>query len=228
MFFPKVALALGLVLPAFAGRIVFTFSPSNLDSSLTLAGAAAASAIGNSGVLSLINEGNSAVFLISGGNFTFTTGGRTDTPGTGVASLNAGGNWSITGSVTNGAQTATGVLVSGSFLSDASVIYLVGRNTLSSSIDVDFVNPILMTILGINGYVDGTDRVNLTRPGTFNSTTGAYANSAGAGTTNGSLAFLATSDVPEPTTTALLGVSLAGGMIVFVSRRRVKNSRGAL
>lgn len=225
MSLSKFVIAVGLALPAFAGRIVFTFSPSNLDSSLTLAGAAASSAVGNSGVLSVLNEQTFAVFSITGGTFSFTTGGRTSTPGTGTATLAAGGNWSISGSVTSGAQTATGVLASGTFLSDATVFNLLGRNTLTSGVDVDFVNPIFMTILGITGFVDNTDRVSLSRPGTFNGTTGAYANSSGSGTTNGTLGFesiQAASNIPEPATMSLFGLALAGSAGLMAYRRRLK------
>jgi hypothetical protein len=221
----KFVIALGLTLPAFAGRIVFTFSPSNLDSSLTLAGAAASSAVGNSGVLSVLNEQTFAIFSITGGTFSFSTGGRTTTPGTGTATLSAGGTWSISGSVTSGAQTASGVLASGTFLSDATVFNLLGRNTLTSGVDVDFVNPIFMTILGITGFVDNTDRVSLSRPGTFNSTTGAYANSAGSGTTNGTLGFesiQAASNIPEPATISLFGMALAGSAGLMAYRRRLQ------
>lgn len=221
----KFAVALGLVLPAFAGRIVFTFSPTNTDSSLTLSGVAGSSATGNSGVLSVLNEQTLSVFSITGGTFAFTTGGRTSTPGTGTATLTPGGAWSISGVVTSGAQTATGVLASGTFLNDTTVFNLLGRNTLTSGVDVDFVNPIFMTILGISGYVDSTDRVSLSRPGSFNTTTGAYSNTGGSGTTNGTLAFdgiQAASGVPEPSTISMLGLTLVGTVGLLTHRRRSK------
>lgn len=227
MSFSKLVVALGLVMPAFAGRIVFTFSASNLDSSLTLAGAAASAATGGSGVLSVLNEQTLSVFSITGGTFSFTTGGRTTTPGTGTTTMAAGGTWTIVGTVGSGPQVASGVLASGTFLNDTTVFNLLGRNTLTSGVDVDFVNPILMTILGITGYVDNTDRVSLARPGSFDSGSGAYSNAGGSGSTNGALAFNAIqplADIPEPSSIGLVGVTLAGTVSLLTYRRRARRN----
>jgi hypothetical protein len=218
--FKSVALLVLLAIPSMAGRIIFTFDPLNSLSSIGLGAGVGTAATGNAGVISVLHNTASISFLVSGGTFTFTSGGRTSSPGSAAQTLDAGvagGSWSIVGTITSGSTTANGVLVSGVFTDIGSLVNLTNRNTLSSSLDVTFANPTFMTLISGGSIVSNSGSVSLSRPGTYNSSTGVFANSTGTGTTNGTLSF-DVADVPEPGSVLLVGLGI--GLVGFSRVRR--------
>lgn len=211
----------GLLLPAFADTIQFSWNPSG-STSLTMAAGPGQSATGFAGVVSVQDVDTLSVLSIAGGQFTFTTAARLSSPGIlGNTAIAVGGTWTITGTALNGSTTiATGTLASGTFIGAPALQNFATVNVLTSGVNTTYANPSLLAYFGIPYVIPNTLTMNLSRGGAWNSTTGAYTNVNRTGVfTNGTLAFNAqASPVPEPTTFALIGGSLAG--LALLRRRR--------
>ncbi len=217
----KILLLAGLILPVFGDTIQFSWNAIG-STSLTMAGALGSPATGFAGVSSVQNLDSGSVLNITGGVFTFTTGGRLTTPGTsGNTPLATGGTWTITGTAKNGPTTiATGTLATGIFIGSPLLQFGSGVNTLTSGINTLTANAALLAYFGVPNVIPNTLTMNLSRGGAWNSVTGVYSNQNRAGVfTNGTLAFNARVEpIPEPTTFALIGGSLAG--LALLRRRR--------